>query len=117
MFDTSGMLAAGGNWFERTTANWSSARSTPGSARPSLFRFDIDNDKINGRVSDTDEQGVVSFYYLDEQLRQESTSMSFLIGAFSTSPVDVPDVPEPSTFALFAMGMIGLASRRFKKQS
>jgi len=26
-------------------------------------------------------------------------------------------VPEPSTFAIFALGMIGLTSRRFKKQS
>ena len=26
-------------------------------------------------------------------------------------------VPEPSTLAIFALGMIGLASRRFKKQS
>jgi len=26
-------------------------------------------------------------------------------------------VPEPSTFAIFALGMIGLASRRFKKKS
>jgi hypothetical protein len=27
------------------------------------------------------------------------------------------DVPEPSTLAIFALGMIGLASRRFKKQA
>ncbi|MCW8866057.1 MAG: PEP-CTERM sorting domain-containing protein [Colwellia sp.] len=27
------------------------------------------------------------------------------------------EVPEPSTFAIFALGLIGLASRRFKKQS
>ncbi|WP_259364972.1 MULTISPECIES: PEP-CTERM sorting domain-containing protein [unclassified Colwellia] len=27
------------------------------------------------------------------------------------------DVPEPTTLAIFALGMIGLASRRFKKQS
>ena len=27
------------------------------------------------------------------------------------------EVPEPSTIAIFALGMIGLASRRFKKQS
>jgi hypothetical protein len=27
------------------------------------------------------------------------------------------DVPEPSTLAIFALGMIGLVSRRFKKQS
>lgn len=29
----------------------------------------------------------------------------------------VVDVPEPSTLAIFALGLIGLASRRFKKQS
>ncbi len=29
---------------------------------------------------------------------------------------NVSDVPEPSTLAIFALGMIGLASRRFKKQ-
>jgi hypothetical protein len=29
----------------------------------------------------------------------------------------VTDVPEPSTLAIFALGMIGLASRRFKKKS
>lgn len=27
------------------------------------------------------------------------------------------DVPEPSTLAIFTLGMIGLVSRRFKKQS
>jgi hypothetical protein len=32
--------------------------------------------------------------------------------------VDIPtDVPEPSTLAIFALGIMGLASRRFKKQS
>ncbi|NQY66036.1 MAG: PEP-CTERM sorting domain-containing protein [Alteromonadaceae bacterium] len=30
---------------------------------------------------------------------------------------DHTSVPEPSTLAIFALGMIGLASRRFKKQS
>jgi hypothetical protein len=30
---------------------------------------------------------------------------------------DRVDVPEPTTLAIFALGMIGLASRRFKKQS
>jgi len=34
------------------------------------------------------------------------------------STVDIPtDVPEPSTLVIFALGMIGLASRRFKKQA
>ncbi len=37
---------------------------------------------------------------------------------YSRSNQLVPsDVPEPSTLAIFALGMIGLASRRFKKQS
>lgn len=31
--------------------------------------------------------------------------------------VETADVPEPSTLAIFALGMIGLASRRFKRQS
>jgi hypothetical protein len=31
--------------------------------------------------------------------------------------VDSQPVPEPSTLAIFALGMIGLASRRFKKKS
>ncbi|WP_259368508.1 MULTISPECIES: PEP-CTERM sorting domain-containing protein [unclassified Colwellia] len=37
----------------------------------------------------------------------------------SVDTLDIPrtDVPEPSTLAIFALGMIGLASRRFKKQS
>ena len=30
---------------------------------------------------------------------------------------DIIEVPEPSIFAIFALGMIGLAARRFKKQS
>jgi len=37
---------------------------------------------------------------------------------FSFDAVDVGvQVPEPSTLAIFALGIIGLASRRFKKQS
>lgn len=31
--------------------------------------------------------------------------------------ISIKKVPEPSTFAIFALGIIGLASRRFKKQS
>jgi hypothetical protein len=38
------------------------------------------------------------------------------IDNFSFSEVS-QNVPEPSTLAIFALGMIGLASRRFKKQS
>jgi hypothetical protein len=40
-----------------------------------------------------------------------STSIQINVGAGATV------VPEPSTIAIFALGIIGLASRRFKKQS
>jgi hypothetical protein len=36
---------------------------------------------------------------------------------YSTMLVRSANVPEPSTLAIFALGMMGLASRRFKKQS
>jgi hypothetical protein len=38
-------------------------------------------------------------------------------GRSATNPNDPQSVPEPSTLAIFALGMIGLASRRFKKYS
>jgi len=42
-----------------------------------------------------------------------------VFGTASSSLASTPstNVPEPSTLAIFALGMIGLASRRFKKQS
>lgn len=50
-----------------------------------------------------------SFNFLDTLVKHETNASSVLVR-------DV-DVPEPSTLAIFALGMIGLASRRFKKQS
>jgi hypothetical protein len=43
------------------------------------------------------------------------SSVGFSEIAFEGTPAI--DVPEPSALAIFALGMIGLASRRFKKQS
>jgi hypothetical protein len=37
--------------------------------------------------------------------------------SYSTMLVRSANVPEPSTLAIFALGMMGLASRRFKKKS
>ncbi|TWX66411.1 PEP-CTERM sorting domain-containing protein [Colwellia sp. C1TZA3] len=44
-------------------------------------------------------------------------SFACAIGEAAFNNVDNVLVPEPSTLAIFALGMIGLASRRFKKQS
>jgi len=39
------------------------------------------------------------------------------VGNVSTANNDPTNVPEPSTLAIFALGIMGLASRRFKKQA
>ena len=41
----------------------------------------------------------------------------FTVGIQGTSQDVFTDVPEPSTLAIFALGIMGLASRKFKKQS
>ncbi|MFT5636071.1 MAG: hypothetical protein ACI89T_001528 [Cognaticolwellia sp.] len=52
------------------------------------------------------------------QLAIEGLSVEDSQDVFTQSLKVVPtSVPEPSTLAIFALGMIGLASRRFKKQS
>jgi len=49
---------------------------------------------------------------------QADNQSPFDIGFDNVSIIaETNDVPEPSTFAIFALGMIGLALRRFKKQS
>jgi hypothetical protein len=55
--------------------------------------------------------------YTNGQLFVQSTSNGTFKGydLFADGPTN--SVPEPSTLAIFALGMIGLASRRFKKQS
>jgi len=56
------------------------------------------------------------------RIRDNYSSSNFYSGAQTLAIDSIKigasvDVPEPSTLAIFALGMIGLASRRFKKQS
>ena len=53
-----------------------------------------------------------------EGLDVDYTSLNKQVFAVWSRPSDrvVRDVPEPSTLAIFALGFMGLASRRFKKQ-
>jgi hypothetical protein len=37
-------------------------------------------------------------------------------GSYEISTTGITSVPEPSTLAIFALGIMGLAARRFKKQ-
>jgi hypothetical protein len=60
-------------------------------------------------------QNVYNMSFNGEQVLFSSNSGTSNIYRFSDGITQ--DVPEPSTLAIFALGMIGLASRRFKKQS
>jgi hypothetical protein len=107
------------------------------------YMVDIDTDRgelrPNGEICDDPHQFTCfdSIEVVGEQA-EVGLLQDFYIGGYSTvrfgidhfqrRSVDVghvaygsaivkADVPEPSTFAIFALGMIGLASRRFKKQS
>jgi hypothetical protein len=52
------------------------------------------------------------------QIQMELSSSSNDISGIDNVIVNgITSVPEPSTFAIFALGMIGLASRRLKKKS
>jgi hypothetical protein len=50
-------------------------------------------------------------------VNDNSWDSTVFIQAGSFSDTDTTDVPEPSTLAIFALSLMGLASRRFKKQS
>lgn len=51
------------------------------------------------------------------EIRGSGNNRWFTIDNLSIDNNSTTDVPEPSTLAIFALGMIGIASRRFKKQS
>jgi hypothetical protein len=42
---------------------------------------------------------------------------SYMVEYHYNAPTLATALPEPTTLAIFTLGMIGLASRRFKKQS
>ena len=52
-----------------------------------------------------------------DEIRYVSTAAHQYTALESISYTRHTNVPEPSTLAIFALGMIGLASRRFKKQA
>jgi hypothetical protein len=51
------------------------------------------------------------------RIKAISGDFGLSIGEFQAFGSKASSVPEPSTLAIFALGMIGLASRRIKKQS
>lgn len=90
------LLAAGTYWVSATPGVGVAGAHYGGAPNPL--------DAYNQRETDGDWQW-------DFNNPGDHLEIGFRIGATATS------VPEPSSIALLALGMIGLASRRFKKQS
>ena len=53
--------------------------------------------------------------YIQFNNNSPSSSWNFQVNSFSAR--EVAEVPEPSTLAVFALGLMGLASRKFKKKA
>jgi len=114
-----------------------SRSSGSGDIAISILRNNIHLDgQIIDKTPDTQPPQPDSFNYIDSLALQENDVVSFIIGragdfyfddstllkvtvTYDDGILDEEDVEvsEPSTLTIFALGMIGLASRRFKKQS
>jgi hypothetical protein len=89
-----------------------------GTLLETIFAFDVWDPSLASLLS-------ASILVDDESLLAlDYASLTFGLYPGSPSQIVIDDillnsaqVPEPSTLAIFALGMIGLASRRFKKQS
>ncbi len=69
------------------------------------------------RAGDNSDYGWMTDVYGRTVTPTQTMSMTTGHSGVSSVLVRATSVPEPSTLAIFALGMIGLASRRFKKQS
>jgi hypothetical protein len=84
--------------------------------------IDLGNGDFEYRLLGTGEpHGTIQFKGSFNEVTWNSLSNEywngFTVGIQGTSRDVFIDVPEPSTFAIFALGLIGLASRKFKKNS
>jgi hypothetical protein len=114
MFDTTALLNANGAFYDRHSFNREWVYHTTSNGYLHLNKYD---DAVTSRISTGTPggSGYTNLYYSDVHGNARQTQILFTIGDASTKAY--LDVPEPSTLAIFALGMIGLASRRFKKQS
>jgi hypothetical protein len=83
---------------------------------------DLGNGDFEYQLLGTGEpHGTIQFKGAFDQVSWDSLSSEywngFTVGIQGTSKDVFTDIPEPTTLAIFALGMIGLVSRRFKPQS
>jgi hypothetical protein len=98
--------------------DFSSTISTLSFGNTSAFDFTLQGDNSISHVPDRQEFAF-SLPVTARYVRWDVTSSDGVYDGAAEMEFwgNVTDVPEPSTLAIFALGMIGLASRRFKKKS
>jgi len=94
--------------------NWTSlfGESPDLNWNPSYLRY-LDEDNI-GRLVGNRYVSNSSWYFAGLENTETWNNPGNYMGV---AMVRVTDVPEPSTLAMFALGLMGLASRKFKKQA
>lgn len=74
----------------------------------------LSTDNLNSEYESNIDFSSVQARYL--RIKATGGDNSYAIGEFQAFGSKVSSVPEPSTFAIFALGMIGLVSRRLKNR-
>lgn len=79
--------------------------------------FDIDSD-ITGYTFNTNITGIDAsrLSFSADNFDVNFDGLTTQVGQFLEITLQTASVPEPSTLAIFVLGVIGLASRRYKKQ-
>lgn len=111
MYDIASMLADGGIFFDRTEYDVTAAYRSGGST---VIGYVTDQFNLGHYPIDNISSAVLNMYYLNNLGERKLSGI-----IFSTSNVQSErlDVPEPSTMAILVLGIIGLMSRQFNKQS
>lgn len=111
MFDLNKIVNDGRVFLEFTNENVSNATSQ---SRYDMIVFRVSNDVIRASFSSLSSIGTAFLVYqIDEGLTKIGKMTTI---AYRISNQTFTLVPEPSTLAILALGLIGIGARRFKKQ-
>lgn len=116
LFDVTALESDGGYFYDASNLHYAQRKEFNGvdAASTSIF-----NDVLSFSFDDLsriglDASGTLSFKY--KSTNGDSLNSTYSL-ALSNRFVETVNVPEPSTLAIFALSMVGLASRRLKNSS